>query len=605
MGIDVGTGMDVAGSVLRDPSTVSKLVFSAGGFLLALFAVLLVIPAVARRAAAHGLYDTPSARRVHRQPIPRLGGVGIFIAVVLVCALFRVIAQHTRWLGPDPLLMGNRQLLGLAGGALLVFAVGLTDDLRGVRPWIKLVLQACAGIIAYAGGVAIETIRLPGLGMINLGLWSLPVTVSWFLLVINAINLIDGLDGLAAGVVFFSSAVLGALSLLVPGTTVYVYLAALAGATLGFLRYNFSPAIIFMGDSGSYFLGYALAGLSILGTMKAHASLTILSPIIVMGVPLMDAFWSVCRRFLAGKALFGADMDHVHHRFLKLGFTHRRAVLTLYGLTLLLGALAFLMAQASDTMSALVVLASVALMAVVLRGLGYDDYFDRQVFVLRMRSLVDGSLFDQQRRGFSRFEIGIRESQGIEDVWAQTVQAARYLGMDYVRLEIPGADNGKSHPGFQEAMELAVSDRARAVAGFNPDELAVDDEERQTIMQLDLPLCREGDLLGTLRLKKDLAAAPEGSDLRLVEQLRRVLSVYLAGPPSQAATAGRARPVLAPRFHVAAADQERGALRPEIPAVAQGSRLERLGEGPAVTGRLQASLAKSVRQVADTADLDR
>ena len=166
-----------------------------------------------------------------------------------------------------------------------------------------------------------------------LGWLSLPLTVFWFLLVLNALNLIDGLDGLASGITLFV-----ALTLLIvwdspSNLIVAMALAALAGASLGFLRYNFHPASIFLGDSGSYFLGYNLAALSILGSLKSEAAVAILIPIVALGVPVIDALWSPVRRFILGQRIFTPDRDHIHHRLLKLGYTHRRAVLLLYAIT--------------------------------------------------------------------------------------------------------------------------------------------------------------------------------------------------------------------------------------------------------------------------------
>ena len=190
--------------------------------------------------------------------------------------------------------------------------------------------RSASRCISYAGGIQIGVVYLPGVGELALGWLSLPLTVFWFLLILNALNLIDGLDGLAAGITLFV-----ALTLLIVWSSpsnliVALALAALAGASLGFLRYNFHPASIFLGDSGSYFLGYNLAALSILGSLKSEAAVAILIPIIALGVPVIDALWSPVRRFILGQRIFTPDRDHIHHRLLKLGYTHRRAVLMLY-----------------------------------------------------------------------------------------------------------------------------------------------------------------------------------------------------------------------------------------------------------------------------------
>lgn len=253
-------------------------------FLLALSLAFVLTPYVARVAKRWRILDKPSDRKVHVHPTPRAGGVAVGIAFIV--ALVTALAVHQLALNPLPV---DTRIAAFFVGGLLALALGLWDDVRGLGARWKLVAQVGIALISYAGGIQIGRLYLPGVGELIVGWLSLPLTVFWFLLILNAMNLIDGLDGLASGITLFV-----ALTLLIVWDTpsnliVAMALAALAGASLGFLRYNFHPASIFLGDSGSYFLGYNLAALSILGSLKSEAAVAILIPIVALGVPVMDA----------------------------------------------------------------------------------------------------------------------------------------------------------------------------------------------------------------------------------------------------------------------------------------------------------------------------
>jgi UDP-GlcNAc:undecaprenyl-phosphate/decaprenyl-phosphate GlcNAc-1-phosphate transferase len=254
-------------------------------FFIAFAASLAITPLVEKLAFVLELVDIPSARKVHEKPIPRIGGLAIYLSFFFSFTplLFPGIVARTRVL---ELVIYEPRIIYIVMGSCVAFGLGLYDDKRGLSPFVKFGIQGIAALIAFAGGVRIESIGLPGLGALSFGWLSLPVTVFWILLVVNAINLIDGLDGLAAGVSFFVCMVLLVLCVLDDRILVAVMLAALAGSTLGFLRYNFNPARIFMGDGGSYFLGYMLSTLSILGSMKGQTAIAILIPVIALGVPL-------------------------------------------------------------------------------------------------------------------------------------------------------------------------------------------------------------------------------------------------------------------------------------------------------------------------------
>jgi UDP-GlcNAc:undecaprenyl-phosphate/decaprenyl-phosphate GlcNAc-1-phosphate transferase len=315
-----------------------------------LISTWLMTPAVIALAHRLGVLDQPGERKVHDHPVPRLGGLAIYgtFAVASLGAVGIHGRIHESFLASRPFWES------LAVGGTLVFLLGLYDDFRHASIWTKFIVQfGAAGVVMGWGGVRILKFANPFGDPIVLGWLWIPLTALWIVGVTNALNLIDGLDGLAGGVSFISVVTLFTISL-IQGERLLVVLttAVLAGALLGFLKYNFHPARIFLGDCGSMFLGYLLAVLSIMGTSKRTTALALLIPILLLGIPIFDTLNAMGRRLLrrvvyegqwkpsALLAMFSADRAHIHHMLLSLGYTHRRTVLILYGLSLICGLLA-------------------------------------------------------------------------------------------------------------------------------------------------------------------------------------------------------------------------------------------------------------------------
>ena len=293
-------------------------------------------------ANAKGWIDHPkSDRQVHTIPVPRLGGVAIYFSFMTMVILAMVIPKLSG--APSPLHV--KETIALLGPALIVFLLGLFDDLRPVSPYWKFAVQGVAAIWLYAGGYGIHNLGLLHGGRVLGWVYCLPLTILWVLLVTNAFNLIDGLDGLAAGSALFSIVVVIIMSLIAPNALVAFLAIALAGAILGFLRFNFHPASIFLGDSGSLFIGFMLAALALVGSHKAPTIVAVAIPIVSLGFPILDVAVAVVRRFLAGKPLFDADKHHIHHKLLKRGLSQRGAVLTLYAVTAGFGFLSLVLLQ--------------------------------------------------------------------------------------------------------------------------------------------------------------------------------------------------------------------------------------------------------------------
>jgi UDP-GlcNAc:undecaprenyl-phosphate GlcNAc-1-phosphate transferase len=293
-------------------------------FAAALVTGLIVTPIVRGYAQLRGLLDQPGGRKVHEVPIPRLGGVAMAIAIAVAIGGATLANPD---LGSTLGLRPNRAPAILAGVGLLL-VVGIVDDVRGMRALVKLVFQVAAALLAWWLGLSIEQLFFPW-GMVELGPFALPLTVAWIVGVINAVNLIDGLDGLAAGVVL---TVLGAFGLLAAADgvdpTLFI-VAATIGAAVGFLAYNLHPATIIMGDTGSMVLGFVVAAVAISLTQDGVRPQAPWVPIIALGVPIIDTLWAVVRRTARGEPFFVADRGHIHHQLLRLGFSHRDAMLSL------------------------------------------------------------------------------------------------------------------------------------------------------------------------------------------------------------------------------------------------------------------------------------
>ena len=269
-------------------------------------------------------------RHVHQSPLPRLGGVAIFLAFSISLSM---------WLGLS--LVFPRLVAGLAPAMLLriyvpaclIFCLGIYDDLHGAGPYLKFSVQAVAAIMLFAGGMRILDLPLI-FGSHSLPLFvGLPLTVLWVVAVTNAFNLIDGLDGLAAGSALFSTMVFFVVSLVTHSWLGSLMSVTLAGAILGFLRFNFNPATIFLGDSGSLFIGFMLSALALAGAQKAPTFVAVAIPVVSFGLPILETMLSIVRRLISGRPLFTADSEHIHHKLLQMGFSHRQVVIVLYAVS--------------------------------------------------------------------------------------------------------------------------------------------------------------------------------------------------------------------------------------------------------------------------------
>ncbi len=344
----------------------------AGAFAAAGIISFLCTPLAKRVAKKVGAIDIPKDnRRMHKTPIPRLGGMAIFLGF-LICVLFFMEFPPTRFFFSTISLSMRRVLMG----AGVIFAVGVVDDAMDVKWPIKLALQFVAAGIAVSGGLKISLLTnfaLGGHGYLNLGWLSVPVTILWIVAVTNAVNFIDGLDGLAAGISSIASFSLLVISILVSDPGIAVIAAALAGSCMGFLPYNLNPAKIFMGDSGATFLGYMLATLSVMGLFKFYAVVSFVVPFLVLGLPLFDTIFAILRRLLQGKSPMHADRGHLHHRLVDAGFSTKQSVAIMYAISVLLGVIAVLLTTSGPFRAVLAAATFLLVLVVASRAFNHSD----------------------------------------------------------------------------------------------------------------------------------------------------------------------------------------------------------------------------------------
>ena len=286
------------------------------GAAVALAIVILLTPAVGGMARLLGVVDRPGGRRLNRRPVPRLGGLAIFLGIFVPALAFLDLGRETR---------------GVLLGAAVATVVGAVDDFRGLAPGPKLLGQLAAAAIPPAFGVWVDHFTFPLLGAVDLPAWvGMPLTVIWIVAVMNMVNLLDGLDGLAAGVCAISGATFAVIALSLGKPDPAILSAIVAGACIGFLRHNFYPARIFMGDSGALSLGFVLAAVSVQGLLKTAATVSLLLPLLVLAVPILDTSFVIARRLKHGQPISAPDRSHLHYRFLNIGYSQRRAALTMW-----------------------------------------------------------------------------------------------------------------------------------------------------------------------------------------------------------------------------------------------------------------------------------
>ena len=332
-----------------------ELLLIVGAALLVAMAIsFLMCPLVKSFAYKIGAIDVPKDnRRMHKKPVPRLGGLAIFMGFMVSILLFASI---------------DHEMQGILLGAVIIVVLGVVDDMTPLRAYFKFFVQIVAALVAVFHGVVIETLSNPNIfsqsPYWNLGWIAIPVTVLWIVGITNAVNLIDGLDGLACGVSTISALTMLVIALLVSESGVAVIMASLVGACLGFMPYNRNPAKMFMGDTGSTFLGYILATISIQGLFKYYAIVSFAVPFLILGLPMFDTLFAIIRRLSHGQNPMAPDRGHIHHRLIDMGLNQKQAVAALYVVSSILG-LSAVVLTASGAVKAMLLMMTLIIVAYI------------------------------------------------------------------------------------------------------------------------------------------------------------------------------------------------------------------------------------------------
>lgn len=324
--------------------------------LLAALVSYILTPYIKTLAFKIGAVDKPDNRKVHKKIMPRLGGLAIYIAFLIGV----VSSLELTW-----------DIVGILTGATVIVIVGILDDVYQLPAKVKLLGQIVAACILIAFDIRIEWVNNPLGGYIYLDKFiSIPLTVFWVISFTNVVNLIDGLDGLAAGVSAIASLTVIFVAIQMGYFHVTVLSAALAGGIIGFIRYNFNPATIFMGDTGSMFIGYMLAAISVYGAVKTAATIALIVPAIALGLPIMDTAFAIMRRYTNGRPIFQPDKGHLHHRLLAMGMNQKQAVLLMYAISAALGIAAVLWAEVDGFYAALIIAIIITAVAIGAKKIG-------------------------------------------------------------------------------------------------------------------------------------------------------------------------------------------------------------------------------------------
>jgi UDP-GlcNAc:undecaprenyl-phosphate GlcNAc-1-phosphate transferase len=386
---------------------------------------LILTPLVRTWSRRHGFIDRPGMRHVHTSPTPRTGGIAIVVAYAVPVGVLTVLPLNAA----DSINLP--EVVKLLPAALIVFSIGLLDDLIGLAPWEKLLGQGVAACLAFGAGVDVSKVA----GYTVPTFLSLPLTVGWLLACTNAFNLIDGVDGLAAGVGLFAATTTLMAALLQSNAPLALATAPLVGALLAFLRYNFNPASIFLGDCGSLTIGFVLGCFGAVWSQKSATLLGMTAPLVALAVPLVDTSVAIARRFLRRQPIFSADSNHIHHRLLARGLTPRQVALVLYSVCGMAAAFSLLVTVPGNRFAGLVLVAFCIAVWVGVHRVGYVEFDAAQKLVTTasFRRVLDERLF------VSSIEERCSKPVTADDYWTIVREVARRFRCTHVRMSLLGS----------------------------------------------------------------------------------------------------------------------------------------------------------------------
>ena len=408
---------------------------------------LITTPLVVRLAHAVRIVDRPGTRKIHSTIVPRIGGL------VLVVSMLAVIVPVLLLDSPvaEAFAQLRTKIVTLLACGVFIFLVGLVDDARGLSAGIKLILQIFAATAICMSGARIDHLVInPELSWTFSEL-SWPLTVLWIVGITNAVNLIDGLDGLAAGISAVTCAVISAFALYTGQMVMAVLMFTLLGSLAGFLVFNFNPAKIFLGDSGSMFLGFFLASASVMCPTKSYTLVALALPAVALGVPIFDTLFSMMRRTLNRRSMFAPDRGHIHHRIMDMGLSQRQAVLLMYAVTILAAGVGLFMMMTRDLFAVLIFIGALVPLIVMFRVFGAVRFRETLASMQRNRAMARQAR--QQQSGFEEMQLRLGETDSLDKWWLVIRRAARKLGMEKVALTITEPD------GYSQTLQWNTPDQ--------------------------------------------------------------------------------------------------------------------------------------------------
>jgi len=431
----------VVGAVFWYGAVTNTYVFA---FLGSAFLAVTLTPIVSRLARRMGAVDRPNVRSVHQRPTPRIGGVAIFLSAMTVIVSLLWLSDKIDERSRD--MQG--EMIALLCTATFVFMIGLIDDLKGLRARFKLLAEVLAAGALCVVGVKIRSIGIAGGLELRLGWLAWPATIFWVVGITNAVNLSDGLDGLAAGISAIACGVIAVFSLY--GSTIHtgpsqssdVMMAMVAlvllGSLYGFLIFNFNPAKVFMGDCGSLFLGFTIAAASVMCVSKSAALAGVALPTLALGIPIFDTLFSMLRRFLDRRSLFAPDRGHFHHRLLALGLKQRQAVMVIYAATLITAGLGLLMVVCQDTFSIIIFVCLLMFILLLFRIVGAVRLTETVTRLWQRHAVSELQM--QERETFESLELRFRQLPDPGQAWEAICEAALRMGFAWISLKTSHED---------------------------------------------------------------------------------------------------------------------------------------------------------------------
>lgn len=394
-----------------------------------LLLAVLITPVVIITARALNIYDDPNVRKIHASAIPRIGGVVIFVSAIVLVIAAMLLENRIGQAFRDIKL--KAVMLLIASG--FVFLVGFIDDLKGLRVRYKLIAQVVAALSLTVVGVRIDMLNFAGLFTLHFGWLSFPITIFWIVAITNAVNIIDGLDGLAAGISAVACAVIAVFAFDSGRPLMAVLMLALLGSLTGFLFFNFNPARIFMGDSGSMFLGFTLASASVMCAIKSGTIVALALPALALGLPIFDTIFSMLRRYLGRRGIMSPDRGHLHHMLLDMGLRHRHVVIVMYALTVVAAGLGMFMMLARRAGAVAIFFLVVLLLVLVFRAVGAVQ-FRQMIADLKRKHTISQQAGEEIRR-FENLQLHFHRAQVFRHWWQAVCFAAD--SMDIIRMSLP------------------------------------------------------------------------------------------------------------------------------------------------------------------------